>query len=121
MLSHPLMDQRVQAIQRLEREQQASGLPLSRFIDSIRPGKGKRKGRDDEGDEAGEDGPLSGQQLSAHEALLQVTPKPVLMQLLQLPEAGQARMRSLCDFEPAWPGPAVHDLTGVCCTCLLES
>ena len=65
----------LQAIQRLEREQQGSGLPLSRFIDSIRPGKGKRKGRDgDDADETGEDGPLSGQvQPSSQEALLQVS------------------------------------------------
>ena len=38
-----------QAIQRLEREQLQSHLPLSRFIDSIRPGKGKRKQREEGG------------------------------------------------------------------------
>ena len=34
------------AIAALEKEQAASKMPLSRFIDSIRPGKGKRKAKD---------------------------------------------------------------------------
>lgn len=34
------------AIAALEKEQAASKMPLSRFIDSIRPGKGKRKPKD---------------------------------------------------------------------------
>ena len=79
----------VQAIQRLEREQQTSGLPLSRFIDSIRPGKGKRKGRDDDGDEAADDGHHSAHQHDPHAALLQVRPQ-------RIPWASQARRCRCC-------------------------
>ena len=55
----PVTPVSAQAIERLEREQAESHLPLSRFIDSIRPGKGKRKQReegspDDDTDEAGQ-------------------------------------------------------------------
>ena len=79
----------VQAIQRLEREQQTCGLPLSRFIDSIRPGKGKRKGRDDDGDEAADDGHHSAHQHDPHAALLQVCPQCIHW-------ASQARRCTCC-------------------------